>query len=648
MHAPTGLLCDLLARPELTVIANATPSFGWVLSSARPNDRQTACQVLIASKENYLRNDVGDVWDTGKLSRRDSINFFYEGRPLQAGETYFWSVRVWGLDEEASPWSEVQTFTLSPQPRPDATSRYPVLPRRFPAKAITAISRDHHFIDFGKHAFGWLEITLDSKKETNVEVRLGEHAVNQRVELNPGGTIRSAKAMLNLRVGRHRYRIETPRDQRNTEEPLAIRLPEEFGNVMPFRYAEIIGPAGSLAPGDCVQVRLEYPFDESASQFTSSEPDLDKVWALSKYSIQATTFCGVYVDGDRERIPYEADAYINQLGHYAVDREFSLARHTHEYLMIQPTWPTEWLQHSVMLAWADYEATGDPRSLVRHYQQLCQEKVLFKFERADGLLNTEGQRDIVDWPAAERDNFDFRPVNTVVNAFHCHTLNLMHGIATALGYQAEAAAYQTAATRATEAFHRVFFNPQTGRYRDGEGSQHESFHASLFPLAFGLVPAAAQHGVVDYLKSRGMACSVYAAQYLLDGLFAAGAADHAIALLTSHEERSWHNMLSKGATITWEAWDNRFKPNQDWNHAWGAAPANIIPRHILGVQPLEPGYGRVRIAPQPGPLTEIHGIVPTIRGPIQVDAVLSPESQWQIETKTPVGVEAEIVTPPKR
>ena len=29
-------------------------------------------------------------------------------------------------------------------------------------------------------------------------------------------------------------------------------------------------------------------------------------------------------------------------------------------------------------------------------------------------------------------------------------------------------------------------------------------------------------------------------------------------------------MIRVGSTITLEAWDNKFKPNQDWNHAWGA------------------------------------------------------------------------------
>ncbi len=657
MHAPNGLLCDLLAHPELTTIATPSPTFGWTLHSSTPNDAQTACQVLVASTLTLLEKSTGDLWDTGRLAHTESLHLPYAGAPLQPGQTYHWRVRVWDRAGVSSPWSTPQSFTLAAQPDLAATSRYPVLPHRHPAVTLNALAPGHWFADFARHAFGWLELTLtlDSTATTatppTVEIRLGEKLdATGRVDLNPGGTIRSACVSLPLRPGRHCYRIETPRDERNTTGA-AVLLPAGFGVVLPFRYAEIIGDprhAAALAPltpADVVQVRLEYPFDASASAFSSSDPDLDAVWSFCKYSIQGTTFCGVYVDGDRERIPYEADAYINQLGHYAVDREFSLARHSHEYLLAQPTWPTEWKQHSVMTAYADYEATGDTRSLARHYELLRREKIYLSLARADGLIDTHTLRDIVDWPLGERDGYDFHPVNTVVNAFHYHTLRLMARLARALGRTAEAAAFDTTAAQMHASFQRVFFNPATGRYRDGEGSTHEAFHASLFALAFGLVPPAAQPGVVAFLKSRGMACSVYAAQYLLEGLFAAGEADYAIGLMTAKTDRSWHNMLRQGATLSWEAWDNRYKPNQDWNHAWGAAPANIIPRYVLGVRPLEHGYSRVRIAPQPGPLRELHGTVPTIRGPIRVDVTRNAAGHWAVNYAAPTGVAVELITP---
>ena len=54
-------------------------------------------------------------------------------------------------------------------------------------------------------------------------------------------------------------------------------------------------------------------------------------------------------------------------------------------------------------------------------------------------------------------------------------------------------------------------------------------------------------------------------------------ADYGLQLLTSTGERSWYNMIRKGSTITMEAWDNKYKPNQDWNHAWVQYPPTSFP-----------------------------------------------------------------------
>ena len=115
-----------------------------------------------------------------------------------------------------------------------------------------------------------------------------------------------------------------------------------------------------------------------------------------------------------------------------------------------------------------------------------------------------------------------------------------------------------------------------------------------------------------------MACSVYGAQYLLEGLFKAGAANYALDLMTATEgDRNWWNMLRSGSTMTLEAWDMRYKPNLDWNHAWGTAPLNIIPRYLWGITPASPGFEQVRIQPQMGDLNSSAIKVPTIKGPIE-------------------------------
>jgi hypothetical protein len=274
-------------------------------------------------------------------------------------------------------------------------------------------------------------------------------------------------------------------------------------------------------------------------------------------------------------------------------------------------------------------------------------KLLLDRARPDGLLVSTKEQiergDIVDWPPGERDSFVLRPVNTVVNAFHLRSLALMAELAAALGRDADARAYAERERSTRRAFQEKLLDPARGLFRDGEGTEHASLHANLFPLAFGLVPAEHRRGVVEWLAGRGMACSVYAAQYLLEGLFEHGADRRALELVTAPNERSWRHMLDSGATITWEAWDLKVKPNQDWNHAWGAAPANLLTRFVLGARPLAPGWGRALVRPHPGALTRAGGRVPTPRGPVVVRWQKADRFRMQLEL--PHGVTAQVQLP---
>jgi hypothetical protein len=167
------------------------------------------------------------------------------------------------------------------------------------------------------------------------------------------------------------------------------------------------------------------------------------------------------------------------------------------------------------------------------------------------------------------------------------------------------------------------------------------------PLAFGLVPPEHGAGVAKYVRSRGMACSVYAAQYLLEALYKTGAAadaECALALLTKTDERGWYNMLKAGSTITLEAWDNKFKPNQDWNHAWGAAPANIITRKLLGVEPLRAGFQVFSIFPQTASLKHIKATIPTLRGTIKIE-INNDGKTYRLTAEIPPNAQARLALP---
>lgn len=505
--------------------------------------------------------------------------------------------------------------------KPEVT---PVAPVRFEKRGAI------YFADFGEDAYGGLKIAISTNTSAaelppELKVRLGEKLdASGAIDRKPGGSVSFREGTMSWQPEQRIYQLKlSPKNypKGNVSEPIP-----GIGEIAPFRYAEIEGGSWPrLDKTDVIQLFIHAPFNEEASSFESSDETLNAVWSLCKHTMEATTAFGIYIDGDRERMPYEADAYINQLSFYACDLDPRVAHCTFDYLLQHPTWPTEWSFHMPMIAAEDYMATGD-LALARDNWDALKTKLMMDKARADGLLRAGA---VVDWPAGERDGYNAGETfpgdrqlgpeyNTVVNAFYYHALQQMALLARALKKENDANVFESKAKQVYESFNRVFFDQERGLYTDGEGSAHCSLHGNMFPLAFGLVPEQSKAKVADFVQSRGMACSVYGAQYLLEAMFGANKEDYAIQLMSAKTKRGWWHMIELGSTMTLEAWDPEFKKNLTWNHAWGSVPANIISRYCLGVRPLEPGYSKILIAPQPGALKWIRGKVPTPRGAVSV------------------------------
>jgi hypothetical protein len=263
-------------------------------------------------------------------------------------------------------------------------------------------------------------------------------------------------------------------------------------------------------------------------------------------------------------------------------------------------------------------------------------------------------KDIVDWPSeqqgiqpsGERDNHEFKTYNTVVNAFYYRSLVLMAKMAKAVNKDADADFFDRKAQKVKAIFNESFFDSERGIYIDGIGSNHSSLQSNIFSLAFGLVPEETEKSVVKYIKSKGMACGVYAANYLLEALYNAGEGQYALDLMTSETDRSWMNMIKTGSTMTTEAWDVKYMPKlMGWSHAWSASPAHIIPRKLLGIEPGEAGFGKIIIKPQPGNLKHAAMKLPTIRGEILASFKQEYGVSFELNISIPTNTTAKVSIP---
>lgn len=656
------LTADDISDYTFAAIRSSRPTFGWIVPDCGRATRQKSYRIVLSDNMTDALARRGNIWDSGTVRSAQSVAVEYGGNSLEPDRLYFWSVQVATDRGGRSEWSDIQSFRTASELEQYAPSYRPQVRREELTARIERLDSETTLLDFGRASFASLRVSLESATGGDtVYVAIGEAMKQGRIDPRPGGTIRYYRYPVVLQRGRRTYDIIPAHDARNTG-PQAVLMPDYIGEVAPFRYCQIENYAGSVDAGDVVRLTVTYPFDTRASHFVSDNAALNEVWDMCRYTIEATSALGIYIDGDRERIPYEADAIINQLGHYAVDREYAMARRTSEYLLQHPTWPTEWILQALIIAWNDYLYTGDLRSVEQNYD-LLSARTLRSLRRDNGLISTRADNtvstdafrrsirfngnisDIVDWPrGSEDDNYVFTPYNTVVNAFHYRAMQLLARMAEALGRHDEARELNSYCDAFRDTFNAAMIDPTTGTYRDGIDTDHRSLHANLFPLAFGLVPEEYERSVVDYIRSRGMACSVYAAQFLLDGLYDMAEDDYALHLLTKDDIRSWRNMIRAGATITFEAWDNSFKPNQDWNHAWGAAPADIIPMRLVGVRPLTPSAATIEVRPQTASLRHVTAAVPTIRGTVEVD-IDRTDNLYRMRVRIPANTDARILLP---
>lgn len=108
--SPVSLNCEYLRNP--LGIDVSKPRLSWASASAERGSAQSAYQILVASSEELLKADQGDLWDSGKVESDQSAFVEYAGKPLVSEMRCYWKVRVWDQDGKCSDWSETAYWTM--------------------------------------------------------------------------------------------------------------------------------------------------------------------------------------------------------------------------------------------------------------------------------------------------------------------------------------------------------------------------------------------------------------------------------------------------------------------------------------------------------------------------------------------------------
>lgn len=489
------------------------------------------------------------------------------------------------------------------------TYRYPTA---VSLQTITQLSPHRFVIDLGREIIGSLKISLLSEFDQRVNILMGE-------QLNADGSVRHE-----LACGPDYLENWTFKKGLNRFSTLQMKN---------FRYIELQGFQGNLTPGSIIGWEMRQPFDSENSRFESDNALLNQEYNMSKYTIQATNQ-DVFVDSQaRERRPYEGDLLVNANSSYAVSSHYSLARHSLDYLLDNPTWPEDYKLFNVEMAWVDYLYTRDASELKARYQVL---KVKLhrgpngedNFDERVGLMTNTG---LIDWPVRERDGYVAGKYNTPFNAIYYGIYQIMAQIADVTGHLADITRYKQRASRIKTTLLTKLYDIKQGRFydsmnEDGTINRHTSHHASAYALCYGVYDdQKTADRISDFVGNNGhFIGSIYFIYFMLRGLIRSGHGELAVQLLINSDDRPNAKTFAAiikqlRATITPEAWSNYYKPNLTLSHPWGAAPGLTIVQGLMGINPLTPGFSEFSIKPQVGLLTRVKLTTPCAKGLITID-----------------------------
>jgi len=311
-----------------------------------------------------------------------------------------------------------------------------------------------------------------------------------------------------------------------------------------------------------------------------------------------------------------------------------------------------WGDAAVIVPWAVYESFGDKRLLEEQYESMCG-WVEYISSVANGHLWNTGNH-FGDWVALDAKEGSYvgaTPRDLCATAYYAYSTMLLVKTAEVLGKNADVDKYSKLRTEIEKAYHNEFFTP-TGRLAARTQTAH------ILSLVFGLTPdefiPRTIETLVALIEENGghLVTGFLGTPYFCHALSQNNRLEEAYKLLEREDYPSWLYQVKAGATTIWEHLDG-IKPDgsmwsadmNSFNHYAYGAIGDWLYKVVAGINPLEPGYKRIRIEPKPGGnLTWAEGKLDTPYGKV--------ESKWEskdgklhLTAKIPPNTTAEICLP---
>ena len=644
---------------------------GWTNYRKRVHYRAFDVTSFLKTGENRLAAVLGQGWFAGYVAwgmQREHYGStpmlkaqveleFTDGTRQTVGTDERWNFREGPIRDEHFLHGEAYDATFKPRKwsgvrignyatKIEAFPGNPVRPyQTVRMKSYKQWSPGYTLIDFGQNLSGFIRLRVNQRKGTKITIRYGER-------LDENGRLYTK----NLRQARAVDRYISGGTGVETWSPRFT--------FHGFRYAEVTGVVHMFDISGIRAVAISSSTPETGSLVTS-DPMLNKL-VKNAWWTQKMNFIDVPTDCPQrdERLGWtgDAQAYVQTASYFSDVQAFFRKwgetldddqRADGQYPKVAPVLAglddggPAWSDAGVICPMTIYDMYGDRAMLAKHYPNM-KRFIEFCLKRSKpSLLPPDQYHAFGDWLSIGANT----PNDVITTAYFAGSTALVARAARILGHTEDAERYEALHQRIRKAFQSAYVSA------DGK-VQGETQCSFVLALAFDLLEPkqaklAADLLVADIEKRGGhLSTGFVGTRDLMQVLSKIGRNDVAFRLLHNTTFPSWGFTIVNGATSIWERWDG-WTPEKGYqdpgmnsfaHYAYGAV-AGWMFQTIGGITPLEPGFGRVRIAPVFDPkLSWADAKLNSVRGKIRCSWRRNGRTV-SVKVEVPPSVVAEVLVP---